>query len=409
MIGRVSRALVSAGAAAALSLGLPAVAHADDTVVVHGTDFPDVQAQLAYVGCDDIFVRDDQGLAPYIGFGPGRAPSGARSLGYDLAGGTAVGSQHLVSSVLTTNVVTLSVFAASGSTGRAVVGYQAPSDSGTAVMWFGVAPISAPAGEWATVAATPRAYTWTKYEMSDRTVLEQATGDPVPVGDFVAAHGGDGPGLYAITFGCDGAPFSMDAMRVGSPGDVTTYDLEGLYTWLSISASPLVLRSGEEVTLRGNLTTSNGAPIAHATVILERLNDRTGTWENIRVVAAEDGSPVAKLTPTQSAFYRWRFVDRPLAEGSTSGVFVVTVLQPGDPVPVPTPPTPSPDETTPPPTPDPETPAPDPTTDPSPSDGGTPDPEPSSSPSDPPSTIEDETEGPTPTMSPASAEASATA
>ena len=47
-------------------------------------------------------------------------------------------------------------------------------------------------------------------------------------GDFVAAHGGDGPGLYALTFGCDGAPFSMDAMRVGSPGNVKTYDLEGI-------------------------------------------------------------------------------------------------------------------------------------------------------------------------------------
>ena len=409
MIGRVSRACAAAAAAAALTLGFPAVSHADSTVVVHGTDFPDAWAQLAYVGCTDLFTRGDEALAPYIGLGPGSAPSGARSLGYDLAGGTAIGSQHIVSSVLTNNVVSLSVFAPSGSTGRAVVGYQAPSDAGTMVMWFGVAPVSAPAGQWTTVTATPRDYSWTKYDMTTRAVLEPAAPEAVSVGDFVAAHGGDGPGLYALTFGCDGAPFSMDAMRVGSPGDVTTYDLEGIDTWLAISATPLVVHPGEEVTLRGNLNASTGAPIAHATVILERLDDRTGLWENIRVVDAEDGTPVAKLTPTRSAFYRWRFVDRPVAEGSASVPFVVTVLPANEPVPDPTP-TPTQDPSTPPPstppTPDPVpipdpsgTPAPDPTPD------GTPDPTPTVE--DSPSTVESPSAEPTPS-SPATDEVSAT-
>jgi hypothetical protein len=401
MFGRVSRALVAAGAAVALMLGIPAVAQADSTVTVHGTDFPDTWAQLAYVGCADLFARDDQTLAPYIGLGPGAAPSGARSLGYDLAGGTAIGSQHIVSSVLTNNVVTLSVFAPSGSTGRAVVGYQAPSDSGTAVMWFGVAPISVPAGQWTTVAATPRTYAWTKYEMSTHTVLATASAAPVSVGDFVAAHGGDGPGLYALTFGCDGAPFSMDAMRVGSPGNVRTYDLEGLDTWLAISASPLVVEPGQEVTLRGNLIASSGAPIAHATVILERLNDTTGHWENIRVVSAADGTPVAKLTPTKSAFYRWRFVDRPVAEGSASAPFIVSVVDPT--VPDTHTPTPTP-------TPTPETPTPPSTPDPPPSETPTPDPSPSETPTPDPSPSDGTTRSPAPTpTSPATAAVSATA
>ena len=374
------RALVSCTAAAALSLGLPALAAADSTVVVHGTDFPGVGAQLAYVGCTDLFTRDDQALAPTIGRGPGQAPAGARSLGYDLAGGTAIGSQHVVSSVLTTNIVTLSVFAPSGSTGRAVVGYQAPKDSGTSVMWFGVAPVSAPAGQWTTVTATPRAYIWTKYDMTTRTVLDAGPGQAIPVSTFVSAKGGDGPGLYAITFGCDGAPFSMDAMRVGSPGNVTTYDLEGLTTWLSIDAAPRVVQAGEEVTIRGNLNTSNGAPFSFATVILERLDDHTGTWENIRVVDASDGTAVAKLNPAKSAFYRWRFVDRPLAEGSASAPFVVTVIAPGEPTPTtpatPTPtPTPTPTQTptlpVPPSTPTP-TPDPTPTAEPTPSAQDTP-------------------------------------
>lgn len=410
MNGRVSRAIVAAGAAAVVALGLPASAQADSTIVVHGTDFPDPWAQLAYVGCTDLFARDDQTLAPTIGFGPGQAPSGARSLGYDLAGGTAIGSQHIVSSVLTTNGVTLSVHAPGGSTGRAVVGYQAPADRGTSVMWFGVAPIVAPAGRWATVAATPRDYSWTKYDMTTRTVLEAASGPSVSVGDFVTGHGGDGPGLYALTFGCDGAPFSMDAMRVGSPGSTTTYDLEGIDTALAISAPASVVRPGEEVTVLGLLGTSNQAPIAHATAILERRIDG-GPWENIRVVAVDGTSLTARISPTRTALYRWRFVDRPLAEGSTSAPFAVVVIDPSNPAPLPTPtPTPSdPTPGTPPPadTPTPtETPA-DASESAAPSDTAPPEstPEPAPSVEDVPS----ETSEPTPTSSsPASEEASAT-
>ncbi len=412
MFGRVSRGCAAVGAAAALTLGLPAVAHADRTVVVHGTDFPDAWAQLAYVGCDDLFVRADQTLAPTIGLGPEKAPSGARSLGYDLAGGTAIGSQHLVTSVVGNNTATLSVFAPAGTTGRAVVGYQAPADSGTAVMWFGVAPISAPAGRWTTVAATPRSYAWTRYDMSTRAALETAPGE-VSVGEFVAAHGGDGPGLYALTFGCDGAPFSMDAMRIGRPGAVTTYDLEGLDTWLSIDASDRIVKPGQQVTLRGDLHTSNGRPIAHATVILERHDALTGRWENIRVVDVGARGPVAQIKPTRTAYYRWRFVDRPLAEGATSFPFVVAVVDPDDPTPTeptPTDPTPTEDPTTP----EPTTPTPTPTL-PTPSDTPTPapseEPTPSSEEPSPDATTESEPPAEPPAeapASPASADASAT-
>ena len=74
--------------------------------------------------------------------------------------------------------------------------------------------------------------------MTDAHGASRPQPDPAtPVGEFVAAHGGDGPGLYAITFGCDGAPFTMDAMRDRPPGDVTTYDIEGLATVVSIDAA----------------------------------------------------------------------------------------------------------------------------------------------------------------------------
>ena len=186
----VARALVALGAAAGLALGLPAAAHADETVVVRGTAFPDAGAQLAYVGCSDLLApdaADPQVLQPYIGRGPGQAPAGARSLGYDLDGGTAIGSQHVVSSMIGTTTASLTVFAREGAQGVAVAGYQEPADAGTHLIWFGTAPLTAPAGAWHTVDATPLAYTWTKYDMSTRTpLLAQQAGPAQPVAAFAA-------------------------------------------------------------------------------------------------------------------------------------------------------------------------------------------------------------------------------
>jgi hypothetical protein len=126
-----TRALVALGTAAAVTLGLPSSAQADDTVVVRGTAFPDDRAQLAYVGCTDLLERDEQAVQPYIGRGPGQAAAGSRSLGYDLAGGTAIGSQHAVSSMVATTTASLSVFAPGGAQGLAVAGYQEPADAGS--------------------------------------------------------------------------------------------------------------------------------------------------------------------------------------------------------------------------------------------------------------------------------------
>ena len=81
-------------------------------------------------------------------------------------------------------------------------------------MWFGVAPVSAPAGGWTHRRRdTALAYTWTKYDMATRD------GGRHPRTGRGASRSrrsspptaATAPGLYAITFGCDGAPFSMDA------------------------------------------------------------------------------------------------------------------------------------------------------------------------------------------------------
>ena len=260
-----------AGVAAVTALGvtgLAAPSYADTTVTVQGTDFPDpARASLSFVGCDDLYKRSDEPLTPTIGIGPGAAPSGTRSLGWDLAGGTAVGALFPVDSMAGTTA-SMAVYAAGRATGVAYAGYQEPADAGTTLMWLGRSELVTPGGAWQTVDASTRVYAWTKVDMSTGQQVAPGPGVPTTVAGFVAAHGGDGPGVYTIGFGCDGTPFSMDQLRVGVPGQVTTYDVEGLRTLVSISREPG--GPDDEVTLTGRLRTVTGDPIPHATMILER-------------------------------------------------------------------------------------------------------------------------------------------
>src|SRR3954447_10523534 len=241
-------AAIGTVAATAMALVPASDARADGTVVVHGLAFPEGRdAQLSFVGCDALYQRSDEPVQAYIGRGRVAPPAGERSLGYDLRGGNAIGALYYVSSMAGTTAAGLSVSAPSGASGVAYAGYQAPADAGTPRVWFGRAPLSAGPG-WQGVDATGLTYTWTQYDMSTQQVLDQAP-EPAAVSAFMGEHGGDGPGLYTVGFGCDGAPFDMDAWRIGGAGDVTTYDLEGYSTATTMSGSAQVVAAGEPVTL----------------------------------------------------------------------------------------------------------------------------------------------------------------
>ncbi len=340
----------------ASALGSPAPAYADDTVTVQGTAFPDpARAQLSMVGCDDLYQRADEALQPMIGPGPGAAPVGSRSLGFDLAGGNAVGALFTVDSMLSTSTASLAVNAVGRSTGVAYAGYQEPADAGSSMLWLGRSALVTPGGAWQTIEATTRTYTWAKYDMNTRQRLAEGPGVPMTVAGFATARGGDGPGVYTIGFGCDGAPFSMDAMRVGSPGAVTTYDIEGLRTMVTISAHTDDVHEGDEVTITGRLHTQTGDPVPHATMVLEQRRPGAAHWTPVLVADVGPGGARATVQPESRTLYRWRFVDRPLAEGSTSKPLLLDVLPPlptGAPSPTsPSSPTSSPTSSTPSPTP----------------------------------------------------------
>ncbi|WP_298519474.1 hypothetical protein [uncultured Nocardioides sp.] len=334
---RVGSAGVVAATALGVSLGLmsslvglAAPAYADDTVVVQGTAFPDpARANLSLVGCD-LYQRSDEQLAPMIGRGPGAAPAGARSLGFDLAGGNAVGALFTVGSVLGTTTASIAVNAVGRASGVAYAGYQEPADRGTSYLWLGRSELTTPGGAWQTVEATTRSYLWTKYDMTTRQPVLAGSGVPTTVALMAAQHGGDGPGVFTIGFGCDGTPFSMDALRVGGPGSVTTYDVEGLRTQVTISAqTDKAVEPGDAVTLTGTLETGTGDPVPHATMLLEQRTAGSDTWKPVLVASVgPQGSVRAEVKPEVRTFYRWRFVDRPLAEGSTSMPLVLDVLPP---------------------------------------------------------------------------------
>ncbi|WP_193607918.1 hypothetical protein [Nocardioides lijunqiniae] len=323
---------------AAATVASVAPAHADSTVTVRGTAFPDAGAQLGFVGCGSLFDRAPEQVQPRIGRAPGLSPAGQRSLGFDLAGGNAMGGLFSVASVSRATAAGMTVHAPSGGTGVAYAGYRSPADAGTDLVWFGRATVTAATGVWQNVDATLLSYVWTKYDLATGLVVTPASTAPATtVRAFAAANGGDGPGLFTVGFGCDGRPFSMDALRAGTRGAVTTYDVEGLATSTQMLGGRTTVEAGESVELRGVLEVSGGV-VPDATLLLEELPAGAQRWTTVAVVDADDAR--VTVTPTTRTSYRWRFVDRPLAEASESLTYVVDVA-PTAPAPAPSPAAPS--------------------------------------------------------------------
>lgn len=342
MIGELERqekqvrrlGVVLATAFAITGLGqLPALA--DDTVTVHGTDFPDQRAaQLTLVGCESLYQRSTEFLQPYLSRGPGtegertNVPLGTRSLKYDLAGGNAIGTLSYVDSMAETTVAGLQYYSRVGAQGVAYAGFQRRDADGYE-LWIGRAELVS-AGGWQPVDATSLTYTWAEFDMlTSRATGETATG-PATVADFAAANGGDGAGFYMIGFGCDGSPFYMDGWRVGAPGSTTTYDLEGFTTHLSMKGSARRIARGDSVTLDGSVRDGTGRRLVRGTMILEAKPAGAASFLPVQVVDAAATDPSVTVTPTESTVYRWRFADRPLATGSVSEEFRVDVVDEPD-------------------------------------------------------------------------------
>lgn len=321
--------VVGAVVAALLPVSLPVgAAFADSTVVVRGLGFgADSTTNLAIVGCSGLYDISSAPVATYLSPSPG-GPAGSRSLKYDLDGGTAVGSQHHVGSLAATTVAGASVLAPQGTTGVAYAGYQSPEDAGTTLLWVGRADLSVGAGAWQQVDAPGLTYTWTKYDFATQRPVdsgEAPASSTVPA--LMDAHGGDGAGFYALGFGCDGNPFKIDALRTGSPGDVTTYDLEGYTTATGITGSAERITAGDALTLHGSVTTDMVGPLAQGLLVLEAQQFGEQEFKPVDGAALQvsGGGTTATVQPTSHTVYRWRFGGSASADGSVSAPFTVDV------------------------------------------------------------------------------------
>jgi hypothetical protein len=337
-------AAVTGGAAVAAVPTTRTAPTQQSTVVVRGLAFPEGRAmRLGLVGCDNVYERVAEAPQAMIGAGPGSAPAGERVLGYDLVGGNALGPLSYVSSVALTQSAGLTAYAEQGTTGVVWAGYQEPADRHTGRVWFGRAEVVVPPGQWTRIEATDLTYSWSKWDMYAQAPVadgvdggaDEAAEEPVPDGtlaDMVLRHRGDGAGFVMTGLGCDGNEFAIDALRLHTAGTATTYDIEGLATSVTMPPPPVRrAEAGQPVELRGTLVDSTGAPLSGVTMRLEsRAVSATG-WKVDQVVDVVDGAAVARVHPEQATSYRWRFVDRPMAEGSVSAAVTIEAGEPGEP------------------------------------------------------------------------------
>ena len=295
-------------------------AAADDTVLVRGLAFPSADTRLTYFGCADLFhrastlpqVRIDQVEAP---------PSGLRSFGLQPGAGTASGPVTLVDSVAATTVAGFSARADQGSSGVAYVWYVAPGiDQGQ--VWAGRADLSVgPA--WQYVDAAAATYTWNLLDAASGSLVR--AGGSATIAGFTAQNG-DGPGYLLAGLGCDGSEFMIDAIRFGSPGAVTIYDLEGITVSTSIAASATSVFHGRKVTLTGASVDIAGVPVG-APLILQARPAGSPIFRPVGppVAAAPGGAVSVRLAPSRTTIYRWFMPATGYADGGFSAPVTVGV------------------------------------------------------------------------------------
>lgn len=288
-------------AALVCTLWVPvAAASADDTVVVPGLAFPSDETYLSYFGCESP-TQDSAAPQVRIGKGSSGAPAGTRSFGFRMpATGTAAGPVHYVDSVAATTVAGLSARAAEGSTGVAYVWF-APTGLDAGQAWVGRTDLAV-GPDWQEVDTATAAYTWTLYDTVAGRVVED--GGSFDIAAFTAARG-DGPGYLMAGFGCDGQEFFVDALRYGSPGEVTTYDLEAIPVTATIQPSVSTVRAGEEVGLLGTTQGPDG-PVG-ASLVLEAKPQGSDRFRPVGgpVHATAEGVVTLSVVPRKTTDYRW--------------------------------------------------------------------------------------------------------
>jgi hypothetical protein len=314
------RAVLVAAITAALCLP-SSPASADETITVPGLGFPSSDTYLTYFGCTNLF--NTPAAAPALKIDQLEAtPTGVRGFGLMMPGvATASGPVSLVDSVAATTVAGFSARADAGSAGVAYVWYVAPGIEQGQV-WAGRADLAV-GPQWQYVDAAAATYDWTLYDAANGKAVKP--GGSATIAGFTAENG-DGPGYLISGLGCDGGEFVIDALRFGSPGNVTTYDLEGITVTTSIAASTTSVKSGGPVALTGASRDIAGVPVG-APLVLQAREAGTQAFRPVGApVAASPGGAISvQVKPARTTTYRWFMPATGYADGGFSAPVTVRV------------------------------------------------------------------------------------
>jgi hypothetical protein len=314
---RITMALVaSTTTLAALGAAPAQAAEGAQRLSGPGTGDPDVF--LTYVGCDDLFgaAKPPQSR---LNLGPYTAPMGRRSLGLvPSAPGTASGP-FARSDSLASFDSSVAVASTAGSQGvsyvMAITGDNVP---GTA--WRGRAPLTAPAGSWTTVSTAATTYDWTLVDLA--TFAPLGAPETSTTAAFAAAHG-DGAGFAVTGFGCDGAPFNLDAVRASG----STFDWEGATLATSVAVDRTSVDAGQTVSLTGRVTDPGGRLTGDPLVLESRRPG--GEWAPVGdlVLGGPGGLARVDVPVAETTEFRWHRPESQYADEGWSDPVTVTVEQ----------------------------------------------------------------------------------
>lgn len=296
-------------------------ARADATIVVRGNSFGSELNGVATLTCAAPLSQ----TSPITVTTPATSsPLGTRALLVTPSStGTGAGWNTLVDSVDAVTTFTMDVRSTTPNEGRVIVTMPSTTPGESRFFWLGVSePIAVPGAiGYQTVSGLGHTFAWTKYNF-EQEVVDTASSQTLD--SFLAGHGGDRQAQLIMVFGCNGAEFTTDRWRVGDVSSVITYDLEGIASSVTATASATKVAPSGPVTLSTTLRVA-GELVAGSSVTLQ-ARQPNGSFSNVGT-ATTNGQGVASLVvrPVRTTTYRWSFAGSTSTEASVSAQVTVRV------------------------------------------------------------------------------------
>ena len=259
--------------------------------------------------CDD--VGGDPGVGGGVTFllhGPKPTPLGEPRLGASTRTNDGVGDgpyRALSTDRRRRDRAALQVYAVDQTDGIAWAMLRDSDDT----VWFGGSPVSiTDTGVWTTISQdSDTSYDWVQRNNDGSATGETFTGTIDELSDDVGP--GDFAGELGFALGCNAnGRYYLDDFEVGTPGDVITFDFEGLTTFTTIRGSRHVVTAGQPVTLKGVTRPGRNGFFTEASIVLEakpfdstrwhRVGRATETWDGEDPPGDEEGPPAGRARRT---------------------------------------------------------------------------------------------------------------